>query len=112
MKQLSEKQRGPVGARLVALRDRAGLSQEEAAKKIGVAQATLSTWETNRNVRPDTDNLARAAKVYKSTVQYIRTGDDTPPEQIADVLTELRREIRTLNDRLDQALSRNGDSPG
>ena len=49
--------------RLVNLRKRAGLSQEELADKIGVSRQAVSKWERAES-SPDTDNLIALAGIY------------------------------------------------
>ena len=48
---------------------RAGLSQEEAAKQIGVTAAAISYWETGQYV-PRTQKIRKVAQVYG-----VRVGD-------------------------------------
>jgi transcriptional regulator with XRE-family HTH domain len=38
-------QRSPLGVRIAALRERAGVSQTQLAKKLGLAQQTVAYWE-------------------------------------------------------------------
>lgn len=51
----------------------AGFSKTDAAKKIGVHYVTLYAWENERRSdRPTDENLAKAARVYRTTVDQIR----------------------------------------
>ena len=49
--------------KLVGLRKKHGLSQEELAEKIGVSRQAVSKWE-RAEASPDTDNLIALAKIY------------------------------------------------
>jgi len=51
-----------VANRLVMLRAKYGLSQEELAEKIGVSRQAVSKWERAES-SPDTDNLIALAKI-------------------------------------------------
>ena len=56
--------------RLKELRQAAKLNQIEAAKLFGVAQSTLSGWETGKT-QIDYDNLIKIADYYKVTLDYL-----------------------------------------
>ena len=49
--------------KLVGLRKKHGLSQEELAEKIGVSRQAVSKWE-RAEASPDTENLIALAKIY------------------------------------------------
>ena len=58
-------------------RTAAGLSKADAAKKIGVHFVTLYAWENERRSdKPSDENLAKAARVYRTTVESLRNGTD------------------------------------
>jgi len=50
--------------RLMVLREKAGLTVEEAAEQIGVSVITLYDWEGSRK-RPDLRKLPKISEVYK-----------------------------------------------
>lgn len=52
-----------IATRLVELRKKHGLSQEELAEKLGVSRQAVSKWE-RVEAAPDTDNLIALAKLY------------------------------------------------
>ena len=56
--------------RLKELRVEKGLNQKEVAKILGIAQPTLSGWETGRT-QIDYDNLIKAADFYNVTIDYL-----------------------------------------
>ena len=56
--------------RLKELRLSKGLNQNDAAKILGIAQPTLSGWETGRT-QIDYDNLIKIADYYKVTLDYL-----------------------------------------
>jgi len=52
-----------IANRLVGLRKKSGLSQEELASKLGLSRQAVSKWE-RAEASPDTDNLICLAKLY------------------------------------------------
>lgn len=73
-----------LGKRLREARTRKGLTQEDAAKHLGITFQALSNYE--RDIRdPDTDLLKNIADLYGVTTDYLlgRTNIRTPIETIA-----------------------------
>lgn len=69
-----------LGNRLRLLRTQRKLTQEEVAKKIGVARTTYAMYEQNSR-EPDNDTLQKLADYFEVSVDYLlgRTDDPTPP---------------------------------
>ena len=65
-----------IGNRIVELRKKLFLSQEDMADKIGVSRQSISKWETDA-CAPDAYNLIALAKVLNTSVEYIVTGNST-----------------------------------
>lgn len=55
---------------LKSIRVNAKLSQEEAAKKLGVSQKTLSNWETGKTY-PDQPQIENICRVYGVSYDFI-----------------------------------------
>lgn len=71
-----------LGQRLRKAREMAGLSQLEAAKKLGISNGTLSGYE--RDYRdPDTRMLEKIANLYEVSTDWLLglTDDPTPPDR-------------------------------
>lgn len=70
--------------RLKELRLEKGMNQKETAKILGIAQPTLSGWETGRT-QIDYDNLIKAADFYNVTIDYLlgRTDENELPSAAA-----------------------------
>lgn len=67
--------------RLVELRKKNNLSQEELAEKLGVSRQAVSKWERSE-ASPDTDNLIALAEIYGMSLDELifgekRGGDNT-----------------------------------
>jgi transcriptional regulator with XRE-family HTH domain len=58
---------------LEAARINAGLSQKEAAQRIGVNVATLSNWERGKT-SPDVDKFKLLCAVYECPIDMMRMG--------------------------------------
>ena len=70
-----------IANRLVELRKKAGLSQEELADKIGLSRQAVSKWE-RAEASPDTDNLICLAKIYGVSLDDLLNTDE-PIDEIA-----------------------------
>jgi len=79
-------------SRLVALRKRAGMSQEELADKIGVSRQAVSKWERAES-SPDTDNLIALARMYGVKVDDMLNQDVSPNYDIEASGNEQGRQI-------------------
>lgn len=64
------------GDRLRRLRNKADLSQEEVANRIGVGRSTYTRWELNEN-EPPFESLRQLAELYQTSVDHIISGDVT-----------------------------------
>lgn len=63
-----------LGRRIASLRVLHGLTQKEAAERLGVHQVVLSRVETGAR-RPSLDLLTAAAELYGTTIDYIVRGE-------------------------------------
>lgn len=61
--------------RVSELRKKAGLSQSELGEMIGVSQQTISKYE-HADVNVPSDILARMAKFFKVSIEYILKEDE------------------------------------
>lgn len=72
-----------IANRLVDLRKKSGLSQEELAAKLGLSRQAVSKWE-RAEASPDTDNLICLAKLYGVSLDTLLNTD----ESIDDIVKE------------------------
>jgi len=71
----TSKSRPPFGERLYALREAAGLSQQQVAKKLGMKHTAYSWWERHPvALRPE--QLLKLAKVFNVTVEELVGADE------------------------------------
>lgn len=77
-----------LGEKLLDLRKKAGLSQEDVANKLGVSRQTVSKWETDQTV-PELINVKLLSQLYNVSYDYLisgsnLSGDITSIEMIVD----------------------------
>lgn len=65
-----------LGDKLLELRKKKGLSQEEVAFELNVTRQTISKWETNQTT-PDFDKIAPLCKLYEISTDELLTGKKT-----------------------------------
>ena len=70
-----------IGNKIMELRKKKGLSQEELAEKIGVARQTISKWELGET-SPDLKQAKELSKVFKVSLDELTDND------IKDILVE------------------------
>ena len=77
--------------KLSALRVRAGLSQRDVAKRIGISTQSCSHYETGRRT-PDLFILYRFSQLYQITMEYLLSASNPQPPQ------HLPSSLRSLSD--------------
>ena len=65
-----------IADRLVKLRKKHNLSQEELANKLGISRQAVSKWE-RAEASPDTDNLITLAKLYNVSLDDLLYSEDS-----------------------------------
>lgn len=73
-----------IANRLVELRKKSGLSQEELASKLGLSRQAVSKWE-RAEASPDTDNLIVLAQIYHVSLDDLLSTDTPVDEIVQDV---------------------------
>ncbi len=79
-----------IANRLVELRKKNGLSQEELAAKIGLSRQAVSKWE-RAEASPDTDNLICLAKLYGVSLDELLSTD----QSVDEIATEIKEKEPT-----------------
>lgn len=62
--------------RIKVIRKEAGLSQRELGNELGVAQTTVSAWESGRN-EPDYESIRKMARILETSAEYLMGYSDT-----------------------------------
>ena len=85
------------GDKLVGLRKKNGLSQEELAEKLGVSRQSVSKWESN-NAYPETDKIVQICNLFDCSM------DDLINDQITDLKQIERKEKNNITTYIDSFL--------
>ena len=85
--------------RLKELRNEAGLTQNDLAKYLSVAQSTIGMWESNKR-EPDFDMLQKLADFFEVTTDYL-LGNEKPTPIQKSALTEKDILVNELAKMLD-----------
>ena len=89
-----------IADRLIKLRKKYGLSQEELADKLGISRQSVSKWE-RAEASPDTDNLICLAKIYGVSLDELLSTDE-------DVDTIIKEQVKE-EDKAERKVEVNGD---
>ncbi len=76
-----------IGKKIIRLRKKAGISQEELGFQTGVSRQTVSKWELD-NVKPTTENINRLCEYFNVSADYFFNDDDTQNYPLALVQAE------------------------
>ena len=63
-----------IGSKIMDLRKKSGLSQEELAEKVGVARQTISKWELGET-SPDIKQAKELSKIFKVSLDELTDND-------------------------------------
>ena len=85
------------GDKLILLRKKKGLSQEELAEKLGVSRQSVSKWESN-NTYPETDKIIQICNIFDCSM------DDLINDKVTDINQASRKNKINWNDTKDSFL--------
>ncbi|MCD8379301.1 MAG: helix-turn-helix domain-containing protein [Lachnospiraceae bacterium] len=81
--------------KIVTLRKRQGMSQEDLAEKLNVSRQTISRWE-NGTVVPDAYNILEISKAFGVTSDYLLNDDFETDDDIPQI-KEVKKDNRILH---------------
>lgn len=81
--------------KLIQLRKKKGLSQEELGYKLNVTRQTVSKWELGQTT-PEMDKLVELSKIYGVTIDELTNEEET--ETVEDVIKETKSTSVNNND--------------
>lgn len=95
-----------IGERMKRLRKDRRITQDEAAKRLGMVRTTYSNYE-NGNREPDFDTAKKIAEFYGVTVDHLlgAFSEDKEKNATIDAYMRLPKEKRKIIDDLIEALS-------
>ena len=77
--------------KLIALRRKAGWSQEELAERLNVSRQSVSKWESAQSM-PDIDKIVQLSSLFGVTTDYLlKDGQDDPQPAAAETPSPLPR---------------------
>ena len=88
-----------IANRLVELRKKSGLSQEELADKLGISRQSVSKRERAES-SPDTDNLICLAKIYGVSLDELLSSDQEVEEIAKDKKEQLKEDLKAIEKHL------------
>ncbi len=98
-----------LGARIAALRRRAGFSQAELAERLRISASAVGMYEQGRR-EPAADILVALAEIFGVSVDYLLTGRPGTEREIQEaeqtVLSSMAELVQKLNRRRSRPFSR------
>ena len=79
--------------KIIALRKKAGWSQEELADQLGVTRQSVSKWEGAQSV-PDLERVVQMSRLFGVTTDYLLKEEQTEPEAAEEHDPPLLRRVR------------------
>ena len=78
--------------KIVKLRKKSGMSQEELAEKMGVSRQAVSKWEGAQSI-PDLDKILMLSSLFSVTTDYLLKDDIDEEEYLDDVEDSIARRV-------------------
>ena len=103
--------KAPFGDRLVAAREKSNLSQQDLAKRLGVKNSTIKSWE-NDNSEPRANRLSMLAGLLNVSITWLISAEGSgveDPEKLyekPDDLQESLKELKALRINLLKSVDR------
>lgn len=79
-----------MGERIRRAREEGGLTQEQAAERLGVSRQTLSSWENGKTL-PDLRSILAMSSLYRISLDELMKGD-------AKVMDKIQRDAQKAQD--------------
>lgn len=86
--------------KLKSLRKQYGLSQREAASRLGISTSVISAYENGERT-PSTENLLALSYLYKCSTDYLLGKETKPPKIILNTDKLSQRQLQILSDLID-----------
>ena len=86
--------------KLKSLRKQYGLSQREAAFRLGISTSVISAYENGERT-PSTENLLALSYLYKCSTDYLLGKESEPPKIILNTDKLSQKQLQILSDLID-----------
>ncbi|MEE3299526.1 MAG: helix-turn-helix transcriptional regulator, partial [Candidatus Enteromonas sp.] len=93
-----------IANRLVQMRKKMGLSQEQLADKLGLSRQAVSKWE-RAEASPDTDNLICLAKLYGVSLDELLSTEDSEETIVEEQVKPQQEEEKVETEFVDDHIS-------
>jgi len=80
---MTEQKKQSVGERLLTLRNKKSLTQEDLAEQLDVSRQSISKWELNKTL-PDVEKLIQLSELYEVSIDYLVKGEENFTEEGID----------------------------
>ncbi len=85
------------GQRLISLRKKRGITQEQLAEKVGVTRQTISKWELEQSV-PDLNYICLLSEIFDVTTDFLIKGEIPKEDEIKVTITERHSKMKETED--------------
>lgn len=90
-----------VGERLLALRNKNGLTQEDLAERLDVSRQSISKWELNKTL-PDVEKLIQLSEIYQVSMDFLIKGkEENSDREIQNI--KMEKQERKPAEEMEQA---------
>lgn len=86
--------------KLKSLRKQYGLSQREAASRLGISTSVISAYENGERT-PSTENLLALSYLYKCSTDYLLGKESEPPKIILNTDKLSPKQLQILSELID-----------
>lgn len=88
-----------IAERIRALREQAGMTQSELARRLSITRSSVNAWEMGISA-PSTQYLIRLAEIFQVSTDYLLGRSGTATVSVAGLSEEDIRLVHTLIDHL------------
>ena len=78
--------------KIIKLRKKSGMSQEELAERMGVSRQAVSKWESAQSI-PDLDKILMLSSLFSVTTDYLLKDDISEEEYVDDTKDSIARRV-------------------
>jgi len=88
-----------LSVKVKSLREKAGLTQSELAKKVGLTRSAVNAWEMSSAI-PSTEIIIKLAKLFKVSTDYLLGVDDEERISVKGLGSKEIEAVQTIIDCL------------
>ena len=92
LRYISEVKNMILADKIIKLRKKSGMSQEELAERMGVSRQAVSKWESAQSI-PDLDKILMLSSLFSVTTDYLLKDDISEEEYACDTKDSIARRV-------------------